>query len=66
VELLALLPEGSTELMVHPGHCGDALRQARTRLKESREQELAALIAPEVRQALIQHGIELADYQSLG
>jgi chitin disaccharide deacetylase len=66
VELLALLPEGSTELMVHPGHCGDALRQARTRLKESREQELAALVAPEVRQALIQHGIELADYQSLG
>ena len=49
VELLAALPEGSTELMCHPGRCGEALRSARTRLKESREHELEALIAPEVR-----------------
>ena len=52
VELMAVIPEGSTELMVHPGRCGPALRAARTRLKESREAELAALVAPEVRAAM--------------
>jgi predicted glycoside hydrolase/deacetylase ChbG (UPF0249 family) len=65
VELMALLPEGSTELMCHPGHCGPDLRAARTRLKESREQELAALVAPEVRQALERNGIDLVDYRRL-
>jgi predicted glycoside hydrolase/deacetylase ChbG (UPF0249 family) len=66
VELLGMLPEGSTELMVHPGRCGDALRQARTRLKESREHELEALLAPEVRSALKRHSIELVDYKQIG
>ena len=65
VELLGILPEGSTELMVHPGHCGPALRQARTRLKESRERELEALVAPEVREAVAQNGIELVRYREL-
>ena len=46
------LPEGSTEFMCHPGFCGDELRAARTRLKESREHELRALTSPEVRTAL--------------
>jgi predicted glycoside hydrolase/deacetylase ChbG (UPF0249 family) len=65
VELLSILPPGSTELMVHPGHCGPALLAARTRLKESREHELEALLAPEVRAALAQHGIELVNYAGL-
>jgi predicted glycoside hydrolase/deacetylase ChbG (UPF0249 family) len=65
VELLAAIPEGSTELMCHPGRCGEALRHARTRLKESREHELAALVAPEVRQALERNGIELVNYGGL-
>ena len=64
--LAAALPEGSTELMCHPGHCGDALRRARTRLKDSRERELEALIAPETRQALERHSIELVNYPQLG
>ena len=41
--LIRALPEGSTEFMCHPGICGDDLRGARTRLKESREEELRAL-----------------------
>ena len=65
VELLACLPDGSTELMCHPGYCGEALRGARTRLKESREQELEALLSPEVRAALGHHGIELVNYRAL-
>ena len=65
VELLAILPEGSTELMCHPGRCGEALRAARTRLKESRERELEALIAPEVREALERNQVELIGYAGL-
>jgi len=65
VELLGLLPEGTTELMCHPGRCRAALRQARTRLKESREEELEALLAPETRAALERNGIELVNYGEL-
>jgi predicted glycoside hydrolase/deacetylase ChbG (UPF0249 family) len=65
VALLGAIPPGSTELMCHPGRCGEALRHARTRLKESREHELAALVAPEVREALERNGIELVNYRCL-
>ena len=65
VQLVGALPPGTTELMCHPGRCGEALRQARTRLKESREHELDALLAPEVRQALIRNGIKLVSYKEL-
>ena len=65
VELLGGLPEGSTELMVHPGRCGAALRAARTRLKESREDELEALISAEVRGVVERQGIRLANYRAL-
>jgi predicted glycoside hydrolase/deacetylase ChbG (UPF0249 family) len=65
VELLRAIPEGSTELMCHPGRCGEALRKARTRLKESREHELEALVAREVREALEDNGIELVNYAGL-
>ncbi|PWU09879.1 MAG: hypothetical protein C5B51_05415 [Terriglobia bacterium] len=66
VELLRILPEGSTELMCHPGRCGEALRNARTRLKESREAELEALTAREVKDAIRGNGIELVNYRQLG
>ena len=63
--LIRALPEGSTEFMCHPGICGDELRAARTRLKESREKELRALTSPEVRAALEQAGVELVSYREL-
>jgi predicted glycoside hydrolase/deacetylase ChbG (UPF0249 family) len=65
VELIGLLPEGSTELMCHPGRCGEELRRARTRLKESREEELKALVAAEVKAAVDRQGVELVDYGGL-
>ncbi len=64
-QLIRALPEGSTEFMCHPGICGDELRAARTRLKESRERELRALTAPEVRAALAESGVELVSYRGL-
>lgn len=65
VELMAAIPEGTTELMCHPGRCGEALRRAPTRLKQSREAELEALVSPEVRAAVARHGIELVNYAGL-
>jgi len=64
-ELIRALPEGVTEFMCHPGRCGDDLRSARTRLKESREEELRALTAPEVRVALAEAGVKLISYREL-
>jgi len=65
INLLTSLPEGSTELMCHPGKCGRALRQARTRLKESRELELQALTAAPVKAALERCRVELVNYRQL-
>jgi chitin disaccharide deacetylase len=63
--LIRSLPEGSTEFMCHPGHCTGELRASRTRLKESREQELAALKSAEVRAAIEQGGVRLAGFSQL-
>jgi predicted glycoside hydrolase/deacetylase ChbG (UPF0249 family) len=63
--LIRALPEGSTEFMCHPGRCGEELRGARTRLKESREEELRALVARDVRVALVGAGVELVSYREL-
>jgi len=64
-EVIRALPEGVTEFMCHPGHCGDELRSARTRLKESREEELRALTSPEVRAALAEAGVKLVTFRDL-
>ena len=65
VALIHALPEGTTEFMVHPGHCTHELLAARTRLKESRAAELEALVAPEVRRALSDSGVVLSSYRIL-
>jgi len=61
--LIERLPDGMTEFMCHPGYCTDELRAARTRLKESRERELNALVSAEVREALVRAGVELTSYR---
>jgi predicted glycoside hydrolase/deacetylase ChbG (UPF0249 family) len=66
IRLIESLPDGVTEFMVHPGYCTDELRSARTRLKESREHELRALVAPSTRAALARCAVRLAAYRELG
>jgi len=63
--LIRSLPDGSTEFMCHPGFCTDELRAARTRLKESREEELRALTSSEVRAAVEESGVKLVNYREL-
>lgn len=64
-EVIRKLPEGATEFMCHPGRCGPELLAAHTRLKESRERELRALTAPEVRAALEEANVQLAAFGQL-
>jgi len=63
--LIDALPPGSTELMCHPGYCRETLLAARTRLKESRERELEALVSAEAREAIERNGVELVSYAAL-
>jgi chitin disaccharide deacetylase len=65
INLFAELPEGCTEFMCHPGYLNDELHAAPTRLKHSRADELAALTAPETREALSRYGIRLTSYRDL-
>ena len=63
IATLERLPEGLTEFMCHPGKLGPELRAARTRLKESRELELAALKSLAVRDVISRRRIELVNYR---
>ena len=63
--LIEALPDGTTEFMCHPGFCTAELRGAKTRLKESREQELDALTDVRVRAALDRNGVSLSCYRDL-
>jgi predicted glycoside hydrolase/deacetylase ChbG (UPF0249 family) len=63
VRLIRGLPEGLTELMVHPGYCGQQLAAARTRLKQSRQTELEALTSPAVRKAIDESGVILTSHK---
>jgi len=64
-ELIRSLPEGSTEFMCHPGRCTEELLASKTRLKESREEELRALTSKAVRDALSESNVQLSRYRDL-
>ena len=60
--LLRNLPEGTTELMCHPGYADEALQQTHTRLQASRQTELEILTDVEIRNLVASQGIRLIDY----
>ncbi len=64
-ETLRDLPDGTWELVCHPGYNDDDLRQANTRLLESREQERQILMSSELRKFLDEQEISLISYQQL-
>ena len=65
VQILSALPEGTWELVCHPGYSDGELCAAGTRLTTSREVELAALTSEETKQALKRQKIELISYAEL-
>ncbi len=62
LRLLAILPEGTTELMCHPGYADEELAKSATRLQNSRKRELDILTGTEVRNLVASQGIRLIDY----
>jgi predicted glycoside hydrolase/deacetylase ChbG (UPF0249 family) len=56
------LPEGTTELVCHPGYADAALRKTPTRLQDSRQTELQILTDTGIRNLVASLGIRLIDY----
>ncbi len=61
-QLLKNLPEGTTELMCHPGYADETLLKTATRLQDSRQTELEILTDTEIRNLVASQGIRLIDY----
>jgi predicted glycoside hydrolase/deacetylase ChbG (UPF0249 family) len=61
-QFLRTLPEGTTELMCHPGYADAALQKTATRLQDSRQTELAIFTNTEIRNLVASQGIRLIDY----
>jgi hopanoid biosynthesis associated protein HpnK len=62
LRLLKALPEGTTELMCHPGYADEKLKKTATRLQGSRQAELEILTDTEIRKVVASEGIRLIDY----
>jgi len=62
---LTNLPEGTWELVCHPGYDDADLRAVRTRLIESRDQERRLLMSEELRTFLDRQKIRLISYRDL-
>jgi chitin disaccharide deacetylase len=65
LRILEALPDGTWELVCHPGYSDSDLQAAGTRLTQSREIELSALTSEETKKALIRRQIELISYADL-
>jgi hopanoid biosynthesis associated protein HpnK len=64
-QLIDMLPEGTTEIMLHPGVCDADLARTGSRLQKQRQLEMEALLAPESRDAIQRNGVHLVSYREL-
>lgn len=63
--IVGSIPDGTWEFVCHPGYIDEDLSTIRTRLRESREKELAVLTSEDARRALAENGVELISYADL-
>lgn len=63
--IVGSIPEGTWEFVCHPGYNDAELSTVRTRLRESREQELKVLTSAAARESLQRHGVELISWKQL-
>ena len=61
-QLVRSLPDGTTELMCHPGYVDAELAKSETRLQASRQKEVEILTDTEIRNVVASQGIRLIDY----
>jgi predicted glycoside hydrolase/deacetylase ChbG (UPF0249 family) len=64
-DILRALPQGTWELVCHPGYNDAELDLVTTSLRKQREVELGMLTSSRTREMLQQYGIELASYWDL-
>jgi hopanoid biosynthesis associated protein HpnK len=64
--LIDTLPDGRTEIMLHPGICDTELARTGSRLQQQRQLELEGLLDPAVRRAVVKHGVRLISYRDMG
>lgn len=63
--VLESVPEGTWELVCHPGYHDADLDKVRTRLRQSRETELRSLTSAKTRQILADNRVQLISYNAL-
>jgi predicted glycoside hydrolase/deacetylase ChbG (UPF0249 family) len=63
--IMARLPAGTWEFVCHPGYSDSDLDRLKTRLRESRGEELKLLTSSEARAAITNGGIQLSSYPEL-
>jgi hopanoid biosynthesis associated protein HpnK len=63
--MIDTLPDGSSEVMLHPGICDDDLAKSGSRLQMHRNREMSALLDPGVKSAVIERDIRLITYREL-
>jgi chitin disaccharide deacetylase len=63
--IVRYMPEGTWELVCHPGYDDAELSSVNTRLRRSRTQELELLTSPDFRALLDEHRVELITYWEL-
>ncbi|MGB2629212.1 MAG: ChbG/HpnK family deacetylase [Candidatus Acidiferrum sp.] len=64
-QFLRVLPDGTTELMSHPGYVDADLRKTPTRLQESRQTELDILTDRGIRKIVATQGIRLINFKEI-
>jgi chitin disaccharide deacetylase len=64
-DLIRNLPEGTWEFVSHPGYNDGHLQKVKTRLRDSRETELAILTSEAVKVLLRNEEVELISYYDL-
>ena len=64
-KILDNIPEGTWEFVCHPGYNDADLGKVRTRLRQSRVQELELLTSPETKDLLQREGVQLISYREL-
>jgi hopanoid biosynthesis associated protein HpnK len=64
--MIDALPEGTWELVCHPGYNDAGLEDIKTRLRKSRAKELNLLTSPDTLELLKKNGIQLASYRDIG
>jgi hopanoid biosynthesis associated protein HpnK len=63
--LVDTLPDGRTELMLHPGICDADLSATHSRLQTERQAELDLLLDRELKRLIVERGIRLISFREL-